>query len=65
MLLTPGTRLAPDDITAQIGVGGTNIDVGRQFDVAPDSSLLINAAIDESTASPPITVILNWAPVAR
>jgi Tol biopolymer transport system component len=40
--------------------GGTNIDLGRQYDVAPDGRFLINVAVDESTASP-ITLILNWA----
>jgi hypothetical protein len=40
--------------------GGTNIDLGRQYDVAPDGRILINVAADEATARP-ITVIQNWA----
>jgi hypothetical protein len=43
--------------------GGTNIDLGRQYDVARDGRFLINVAADEAAGSP-ITVILNWAPAS-
>lgn len=38
---------------------GPNIELGRQYDVAPDGRFLINMATDEASASP-ITLILNW-----
>jgi hypothetical protein len=44
--------------------GGTNIDIGRQYDVAPDGRILINAIADDATASP-IVVIQNWAAARR
>ena len=44
--------------------GGTNIDLGRQYDVASDGRFLINVPIGEATASP-ITLILNWAGGAK
>jgi len=40
--------------------GGTNIDLGQQYDVAPDGRLLMNVVVEEAAAAP-ITVILNWA----
>ncbi|MGH9256622.1 MAG: protein kinase domain-containing protein [Vicinamibacterales bacterium] len=43
----------------QIIGGGTNIDLGRQYDVAPDGRFLINVATDQTTNSP-IVLILNW-----
>jgi len=44
--------------------GGTNIDLGRQYDVAADGRFLINVAINDAIASP-ITLILNWAAGAK
>jgi serine/threonine protein kinase len=40
--------------------GGTNIDLGQQYDVAPDGRLLMNVVVEEVAATP-ITVVLNWA----
>jgi serine/threonine protein kinase/Tol biopolymer transport system component len=39
--------------------GGTGIDLGRQYDVAPDGRFLINVTADDTAA--PITVIENWS----
>jgi hypothetical protein len=44
--------------------GATNIDLGRQYDVASDGRFLINVAIADATVSP-ITLILNWAGGAK
>ena len=38
---------------------GTDVDLGRQYDVAPDGRFLVNVATDEASASP-ITLIMNW-----
>jgi hypothetical protein len=42
---------------------GANVPAGAQsrpqYAVAPDGRFLMNAAVDEGTASP-ITVVLNW-----
>jgi Tol biopolymer transport system component len=56
--LDPGVPVAL--FRTRIIGGGTNIDIGRQYDVAPDGRILINATADEATASP-IVVIQNWA----
>jgi Tol biopolymer transport system component len=56
--LEPGAPVAL--FQTRIVGGGTNIDLGRQYDVASDGRFLINVATDEATASP-ITVIQNWA----
>jgi hypothetical protein len=62
-----GTTIEPAAPVAlfqtRITGGGTNIDLGRQYDVARDGRFLINVATDEATA--PITVIVNWAASAR
>ena len=39
--------------------GGTNPDVGRQYDVARDGCFLINTVLDETA---PITILQNWKP---
>ena len=58
-----GTTLEPGAPVAlfqtRIVGGGTNIDLGRQYDVAADGRFLINVTTDEASAEP-ITVILNW-----
>jgi eukaryotic-like serine/threonine-protein kinase len=40
--------------------GGADIQLGRQYDVAPDGRFLINTVLD--TAAAPITLIQNWQP---
>jgi serine/threonine protein kinase len=44
--------------------GGTNIDLGAQYDVAPDGRILLNA-VGEDDAASPITVIQNWSTRAK
>ena len=43
--------------------GGVDAQQGRQYDVAPDGRFLINTVLDEVPA--PITLLMNWNPVAR
>ena len=40
--------------------GGTNPDIGRQYDVSPDGRFLVNTVLEESPA--PITILQNWKP---
>lgn len=43
--------------------GGADIQLGRQYDVAPDGRFLINTVLD--TAAAPITLLMNWRPDAH
>ena len=43
--------------------GGTDIGVGKQYDVAPDGRFLINTLVGEGSTAP-ITLIQNWNPEA-
>jgi len=43
--------------------GGTNIDLGRQYDVASDGRFLINTVLDDVPS--PITLLQNWNPPAK
>ena len=43
--------------------GGTDISLGRQYDIAPDGRFLINTLVGEG-ANEPITLIQNWNPEA-
>jgi hypothetical protein len=40
--------------------GGTNPDLGRQYDVTADGRFLVNTVLDETAA--PITILQNWKP---
>jgi hypothetical protein len=43
--------------------GGVDIQIGRQYDVAPDGRFLINMELDSAAA--PITLLQNWRPEAK
>jgi Tol biopolymer transport system component len=43
--------------------GGTDINVGPQYDIARDGRFLINTVLDD--ASSPITLLQNWKPSAK
>jgi Tol biopolymer transport system component len=43
--------------------GGTNPDLGRQYDVSRDGRFLVNIALDAEAA--PITILQNWKPAAN
>jgi Tol biopolymer transport system component len=42
--------------------GGVDVQLGRQYDVAPDGRFLINAELESADA--PITLLQNWNPEA-
>jgi eukaryotic-like serine/threonine-protein kinase len=54
----PGAPVAL--FSTKIYGGGSDINVGRQYDVARDGRFLINSVLDE--ASSPITILQNWHP---
>jgi Tol biopolymer transport system component len=58
--LEPGapTMLFP----TRIGGGGVDLQIGRQYDVAPDGRFLINTEVDAAGTAAPITLIQNWQP---
>lgn len=62
-----GTTLEPGTPTAlfqtRIYGGGTDNNVGRQYDVTRDGRFLINTVLDDAAA--PITLIQNWKPPAK
>ncbi len=43
--------------------GGADIQLGRQYDVAPDGRFLINTVLDSAAA--PITLLMNWSAEAK
>ena len=43
--------------------GGTDMNVGHQYDVSPDGRFLINTVLEDAT--PPITILQNWNPEAK
>ena len=43
--------------------GGADIQVGRQYDVAPDGRFLINMELESAAA--PITLLMDWSPDAK
>ncbi len=43
--------------------GGMDVQIGRQYDVAPDGRFLINTELADAAA--PITLIQNWNPEAK
>ena len=59
-----GTTLEPGAPVAlfqtRISGGGTDVSVGRQYDVAADGRFLINTVLDDANA--PITLLQNWDP---
>jgi hypothetical protein len=40
--------------------GGADVQVGRNYDVAPDGRFLINTELD--SVATPITLLMNWNP---
>jgi hypothetical protein len=61
---TPSAGLPVALFQTRILGGGTTIDLGRQYDVAPDGRFLINVGTDVATSSP-ITLLLNWSTGAK
>jgi hypothetical protein len=63
-----GATFAPGEpvrlFPTRIFGGGEDIQLGRQYDVAPDGRFLINAVLD-AAAAPPITLLQNWRPDAK
>jgi Tol biopolymer transport system component len=43
--------------------GGADVQLGRQYDIAPDGRFLINTELDSAAA--PITLLQNWNPEAK
>lgn len=43
--------------------GGVDLQLGRQYDVAPDGRFLINTELDDAAA--PITLVMNWQPEGK
>jgi hypothetical protein len=43
--------------------GGVDVQLGPQYDVAPDGRFLINMELDSAAA--PITLLMNWHPEAK
>jgi hypothetical protein len=41
--------------------GGTDVNVGTQYDIARDGRFLINTVLDDAVSSP-ITLLENWKP---
>jgi hypothetical protein len=56
--LEPGTPVAL--FQTRIFGGGTDNNVGRQFDVSRDGRFLINTVLEDAAA--PITLLQNWKP---
>jgi hypothetical protein len=44
--------------------GGTNVGIGRNYDVSRDGRFLINTILEEAS-TPPITLIQNWTAFKR
>jgi Tol biopolymer transport system component len=40
--------------------GGTDVNIGTNYDIARDGRILINTVLDEAAA--PITLLMNWRP---
>lgn len=59
--LEPGRPVAL--FPTRIVGGGTDLTVGKNYDIARDGRILINTVLDEATA--PITLLMNWQPEAK
>jgi hypothetical protein len=59
--IVPGTPLAL--FQSRVFGGGTENNIGRQYDVAPDGRFLINTVLQDVAA--PITILQNWQPPAK
>ena len=62
-----GATLAPSApavlFPTRIYGGGVDVQLGRQYDVAPDGRFLINTELGSAAA--PITLLMNWNPEAK
>ena len=59
--LEPGTPVAL--FQTRISGGGSDNNVGRQFDVTRDGRFLINTVLEDAAA--PITLLQNWKPPVK
>ena len=57
----PGTPVAL--FQTRIYGGGTDMNVGHQYDVSSDGRFLINTVLEDATS--PITLLQNWSPGAK
>ena len=66
-IIVTGTTLAPGApvllFPTRIVGGGADVQVGRNYDVAPDGRFLINTELDSAAA--PITLLMNWHPEGK
>lgn len=65
-LVVKGATLEPGEPVPlfQTRIAGRTTSIYRpQYDVAPDSRFLVNAALNEAAA--PITLLMNWQPEAK
>jgi serine/threonine-protein kinase len=44
--------------------GGTDVNIGAQYDIAREGRFLINTVLEDAAASP-ITLLQNWKPPAK
>ena len=56
MMSSGGSRIYDRRIVG----GGTDVNLGVNYDIARDGRILINTVLED--ASSPITLILNWNP---
>ena len=67
-ITVPGATLEPGApvvlFPTRIRGGGADVQLGRQYDVAPDGRFLINTEL-LGTATAPITLIQNWNPETK
>ena len=63
-LSVPGSLDRSGSVNLERIYGGVvDVQVGRQYDVAPDGRFLINLELDSAAA--PITLLMNWRPEAK
>jgi hypothetical protein len=59
--LAPGRPVAL--FRTRIVGGGTDLNLGTNYDIARDGRILINMVLDE--AASPITLLMNWNPEVK
>ena len=59
--IEPGTPVAL--FQTRVYGGGTDVNVGTQYDVSSDGRFLINTVLED--AASPITLLQNWAPTKK